>query len=184
MTCPLSIAIARGLQLRRCRASIACDRRSARAKIDQLIQASHDSPGSGSTLNQRVTRTRAWRLLQSSATARNQRLRKSRRAERQRGLPTLLHWPDPQRAVGTAAPLRRVSSRRSGTQRNLRPGWFKNRASQFGRCRAWVTLLQGHVQAPIRFITARSGRRPAIGLKVASLFFGGETHLSAVGAGG
>ena len=55
MTCPLSIAIARGLQLRRCRASIACDRRSARAKIDQLIQASHDSPGSGSTLDQRVT---------------------------------------------------------------------------------------------------------------------------------
>jgi hypothetical protein len=30
-----------------------------------LIQASHDSPGSGLTLNQRVTRTRARRLFQS-----------------------------------------------------------------------------------------------------------------------
>ena len=44
---------------------IACDRRSARANIDQLIQASHDRPGSGSTFNQRVTRTRVWRLFQS-----------------------------------------------------------------------------------------------------------------------
>src|ERR1700750_822227 len=25
-----------------------------------------------------------------------------------RGLPTLLHWPDPQRAAGAAAPLKRV----------------------------------------------------------------------------
>jgi hypothetical protein len=41
------------------------------------------------------------------------RLRKSRRAVRQRGLPTLLHWPDLQRAAGAAAPLRRVTSRRA-----------------------------------------------------------------------
>jgi hypothetical protein len=34
------------------------------------------------------------------------RRRKSRRAVRQRGLPTLLHWPDLQRAAGAAAPLR------------------------------------------------------------------------------
>ena len=81
------------------------------------------------------------------------RLRKSRRAVRQRGLPTLLHWPDPQRAAGAAAPLRRVSSRWSATQRNLRPGWFKNRASQFGRCRACMTLLKG-TSSTIRFITA------------------------------
>jgi hypothetical protein len=38
------------------------------------------------------------------ATARNQRLRKSRPAVRQRGLPIILHWPDPQRAAGAAAP--------------------------------------------------------------------------------
>jgi hypothetical protein len=34
------------------------------------------------------------------------RLWKSRRAVRQRGLPTLLHWPHLQRAAGAAAPLR------------------------------------------------------------------------------
>jgi hypothetical protein len=45
------------------------------------------------------------------ATAWSKRLRKSRRAVRQRGLPTLLHWPDPQRAAGAAPPLRRVSNR-------------------------------------------------------------------------
>ena len=39
-------------------------------------------------------------------------LRKSRRAVRQRGLPTLLHWPDPQQAVGAAAPSVRVANRR------------------------------------------------------------------------
>jgi hypothetical protein len=37
------------------------------------------------------------------ATARNQQLRKSCRSERQRGLPTILHWPDLQRAAGAAA---------------------------------------------------------------------------------
>ena len=91
------------------------------------------------------------------ATAGNKRLRKSRRAGRQRGLPTLLHWPDPQRAVGAAAPLRRVSSRWSATRRILSPGWFiEFRASQFGRCRACMALLQAQFQAQYDLLRRRS----------------------------
>jgi hypothetical protein len=47
----------------------------------------------------------AQRLFQSMRSRPNQRLRKSRRAERLRGLPMILYWPDPQRAAGAAAPL-------------------------------------------------------------------------------
>jgi hypothetical protein len=52
-----------------------------------------------------VTPTRARRLFQSMRNRSNKRLRKNRRAARQRGLPSLLHWPDPQQAAGAAGPL-------------------------------------------------------------------------------
>jgi hypothetical protein len=70
------------------------------------------------------------------------------RAVRQRGLSTLLHWPDPQRAAGAAAPLRRVSSRWNATQRNLGPGWFKNRATQS------LHDVAGSRPSPMRFMKA------------------------------
>ena len=105
-----------------------------RATELSLIRPPSRQATTASGQDRRLTRSdldRARRLFQSMRNRWNKRLRKGRRAGRQRGLPTLLHWPDPQRAAGAAAPLRRVSSRWSATQRILRRGWFTIWASQF-----------------------------------------------------
>jgi hypothetical protein len=85
------------------------------AEVDEvpgtnLFRQATTARGQDQSLTRKRHLTMAWRPFQWMRS----RLRKSRRAERLRELPIILHWPDPQRAARAAAPLIRWE-RNAGT---------------------------------------------------------------------